>query len=476
VNTRTAGGILLTGALLFSLSHAAYASTPIKAEITKATSSSRQTSSEINVGGTWSTERLEVGQSFTVSTTPNEGKAPFEWYASFPFTLDDGSVVGECTADQATLTCKVNEVPAAYVDKTDVHGTWWARARLLGGAIGTNEGTITLNGEVVKTLIWGDKEGTGECTNDCSGPAHYEFATPENIKFGWSNADSTISWGIKWIANGGVEYTVKDFDAKLGPTVKCAKSATWDPATTETITANQVDENTIKFTAPEGTKTCVAYPPEHTVVPEGQTSATNHAEVNGMKLEATAEVRSSGGTDGDGSTKPKPPTPSPEPSNPSVAPEPEPSKPSDPTPEPSKPSEPTPEPSKPSNPTPEPSVTPNPEPSKPSTPDPEPSKPSTPNPEPSKTPDPKPSTTPAPEPSKPSETLKPSETPKKTEDKPQSDPTPSPEKPQENSPKSPAPTSLARTGSDSTPLFIGTGLLTAGLGALAIRRMAGDKK
>lgn len=431
MNTRTAGGILLTGALLFSLSHAAYASTPIKAEITKATSSSRQTSSEINVGGTWSTEKLEVGQSFTVSTTPNEGKAPFEWYASFPFTLDDGSVVGECTADQATLTCKVNEVPAAYVDKTDVHGTWWARARLLGGAIGTNEGTITLNGEVVKTLVWGDKEGTGECTNDCSGPAHYEFATPENIKFGWSNADGTISWGIKWIANGGVEYTVKDFDAKLGPTVKCAKSSTWDPDTTETITANQVDENTIKFTAPEGTKTCVAYPPEHTVVPEGQTSATNHAEVNGMKLEATAEVRSSGGTDGDGSTKPKPPAPSPEPS-----------KPSEPTPEPPKPSEPTPEPSKPSNPTPE----------------------------------PKPSTTPAPEPSKPSETPKSSETPKKTEDKPQSDPTPSPEKPQENSPKSPAPTSLARTGSDSTPLFIGTGLLTAGLGALAIRRMAGDKK
>lgn len=463
MNTRTAGGILLTGALLFSLSHAAYASTPIKAEITKATSSSRQTSSEINVGGTWSTEKLEVGQSFTVSTTPNEGKAPFEWYASFPFTLDDGSVVGECTADQATLTCKVNEVPAAYVDKTDVHGTWWARARLLGGAIGTNEGTITLNGEVVKTLIWGDKEGTGECTNDCSGPVHYEFATPENIKFGWSNADGTISWGIKWIANGGVEYTVKDYDAKLGPTVKCAKSGTWDPATTETITANQVDENTIKFTAPEGTKTCVAYPPEHTVVPEGQTSATNHAEVNGMKLEATAEVKSSGGTDGDGSTKPKPPAPSPEPSPSTPNPEPSPStptpdpSPSTPNPDPS-PSNPTPNPDpSPSAPTPEPSVTPNPTPSNPSP------TPSNPSPEPSVTPNPEPSKPSTPEP-------KPSETPK--EDK----PTPSPEKPQENSPKSPAPTSLARTGSDSTPLFIGTGLLTAGLGALAIRRMAGDKK
>lgn len=125
MNTRTAGGILLTGALLFSLSHAAYASTPIKAEITKATSSSRQTSSEINVGGTWSTEKLEVGQSFTVSTEPTNGGAPFTWNASFPFTLSDGTEIGTCTADQATLTCTVNEIPAAYADKTDVSGTWW---------------------------------------------------------------------------------------------------------------------------------------------------------------------------------------------------------------------------------------------------------------------------------------------------------------------------------------------------------------
>lgn len=452
MNTRTTGGILLTGALLFSLSHAAYASTPIKAEITKATSSSRQTSSEVNVGGTWSTEKLEVGQSFTVSTEPTNGGAPFTWNASFPFTLSDGTEIGTCTADQATLTCTVNEIPAAYVDKTDVSGSWWARARLQDSAVGTNEGTITLNGEVAKKLIWGDAQGTGTCTNDCTNPVHYEYAHPENLKFGWTNNNGTVGWAIKWIANGGTEYVVKDYDTRLNTAVKCAKSDTWDPATTEDISAVQVDENTIRFTAPEGVKVCVTYPPEQMKVPEGQNSVTNHAEVNGMKLESTATVRSNGGTDGDGTVKPEP------------------------TPEPSKPSEPTPEPSKPSNPTPEPSVTPNPEPSKPSTPNPEPSKPSEPTPGPSVTPDPKPSTTPAPEPSKPSETPKPSEAPKKTEDKPQSDPTPSPEKPQENSPKSPAPTSLARTGSDSTPLFIGTGLLTAGLGALAIRRMAGDKK
>lgn len=329
--------------------------TEIKAEVTKATSSSRQTSSEVNVGGTWAVDKLEVGQSFTVSTVPNEGKAPFVWNASFPFTLDDGSAVGECAANEATLTCKVTEIPEAYKDKTNVKGTWWARARLQGGAIGTTEGTITLNGKAVKTLVWGDKEGTGTCTNDCDTPAHYEYANPENIKFGWSNADGTISWGIKWIANGGVEYTVKDFDAKLGPTVKCAKSDTWDPDMTEVITSTQVDDNTIKFTSPDGAKTCVVYPPEHTVVPDGQTSVTNHAEVNGMKLEATATVKSNGGTDGNGVVKPTPaPTPTP-----SEDPKPAPS-PSTPAPAPS--TEPTPAPV-PSTPAPKPSTEPTPTPS-----------------------------------------------------------------------------------------------------------------
>lgn len=320
--------------------------TEIKAEVTKATSSSRQTSSEVNVGGTWAVEKLAVGQRFTVSTVPNEGKAPFTWAASFPFTLDDGTKIGECSANEAELTCKVTEIPESYKDKMDVTGTWWARARLQGGAIGTTEGTITLNGKAVKTLVWGDKEGTGTCTNDCSGPAHYEYANPENVKFGWSNADGTISWGIKWIAKGGVEYTVKDFDAKLGTTVKCAKSDTWNPDTTEVITATQVDPNTIKFTAPEGSKTCVTYPPEHTVVPEGQTSATNHAEVNSMKLEATATVKSNGGTNGDGSVKPtpEPSTPAPAP-EPSVTPAPQPTPSVKPTPAPAPSEKPSPAPS-----------------------------------------------------------------------------------------------------------------------------------
>lgn len=403
--------------------------TEIKAEVTKATSSSRQTSSEVNVGGTWAVEKLAVGQSFTVSTVPNEGKAPFTWAASFPFTLDDGTRIGECVANEATLTCTVKEVPDAYKDKTDVTGTWWAKARLQGGAIGTTEGTITLNGKAVKTLVWGDKEGTGTCTNDCANPAHYEYANPENVKFGWSNADGTISWGIKWIANGGVEYTVKDFDAKLGTTVKCAKSDTWNPDTTEIITATQVDTNTIKFTAPEGSKTCVTYPPEHTVVPEGQTSATNHAEVNGMKLEATATVKSNGGTNGDGSVKP---TPAPAPS---VTPEPTPSE--DPKPEPS---------------------------------------PSTPAPAPSTEP------TPAPVPSTPA--------PKPTPEAPQSDPTPEPRVttspvpvPSESPSATPAPqqttapvaeqTKLAKTGAASEAAVIALMTLLIGAAATTVAWCAG---
>lgn len=347
-------------ALLMIAPAAAYAAdtTPeIKAEVTKATSSSRQTSSEVNVGGTWTVERLAVGQSFTVASKDGG----FKWNASFPFTLNDGTVIGECNADQATLTCKVTEVPESYKDKENVSGSWWARARLQDAAVGTNEGTITLNGEVVKKLIWGDAEGTGECTNDCGSAAHYEYARPENLKFGWGNDNGTVGWAIKWIANGGTKYTVKDFDTALGTSVRCATTDTWDPATTKVVDATRIDSNTIEFTAPADSKVCITYPPEQMKVPEGQNSVTNHAEVNGLKLEATATVRSNGGTDGDGSVKPTPapePTPSEDPKpTPTPTPEPEPSTPStEPTPAPEP--TPTPEPSKPSEPTPTPTQTP----------------------------------------------------------------------------------------------------------------------
>lgn len=328
----------------------------IHAEITKVTSASRQTSSEVSVAGTWSVEKLAVGQFFTVSTEPVNGEPPFTWNTSFPFVLDDGTKIGECNATEMTITCEVTTVPPAYADKTDVKGTWWAKARIQDAAVGTTEGTIVLNGKADKKVVWGDADGTGVCTNDCDGPVHYEYARPENLKFGWTNSDGTVGWGIKWIVNGGTEYTVKDFDARLNTGVKCAKSDTWDPATTERVTADQIDDNTIKFVAPEGSKVCITFPPDATVVPEGQTSVTNHAEVNGMKLEATTTVKSSGGTNGDGSTKPEPTpttpsTPDPKPSETTPAP-----KPSETTPAPKPSEKPTPIPST-STPTPKPSVT-----------------------------------------------------------------------------------------------------------------------
>ena len=338
-------GAVIVGGMI----HPAIAENPqrIHAEITKATSASRQTSSEVTVAGTWSVEKLAVGQFFTVTTDPVNGEVPIAWAASFPFTLNDGTKIGECEANQWTIMCEVTTVPPAYADKTDVKGTWWAKARIQDAAVGTTEGTIVLNGKADKKIVWGDSEGTGVCSNDCDSPVHYEYARPENLKFGWTNSDGTVGWGIKFIANGGTEYTVKDFNTRLNTAVKCAKSDTWDPATTERVTAEQIDDNTIKFVAPEGSKVCITFPPEATVVPEGQNSVTNHAEVNGMKLEATATVKSSGGTNGDGSTKPKP-----TPTTPST-PDPKPSE-STPAPKPSE--KPSPAPST-STPTPKPSVT-----------------------------------------------------------------------------------------------------------------------
>lgn len=78
----------------------------------------------------------------------------------------------------------------------------------------------------------------------------------------------------------------------------------------------------------------MVYPPEQVRVPDGQTSVTNHAEVNGVKLEATATVKANGGADGDGTAMTNPvPTPDVSAPSPAPAPSPEP-KPSDPTPAP----------------------------------------------------------------------------------------------------------------------------------------------
>lgn len=306
------------------------------AQVTKATSASRQTSSEVTVEGTWSVPKLAVGQHFTVASKDGG----FKWYAGFPFVLNDGIKIGDCEADEATLTCTVAEVPASYADKTDVSGNFHARARLSDAAVGTEDTQIVVNGKVTRTLVWGDRDGSGTCTNDCSSPAHFEYAAPETIKFGWTNADKSISWGIKWAVEAGKTYTLTDETNKLPKAVKCSSGPTWDPATT-TWTDGSLDESahTLTFTPPAGSLVCVVYPAATPHV-EGQDAYTNRATINGKSLEATATIKASGGTDGDGKTKPKPtPAPVPTPSDePQSAPTPTPTPTTDPTPDTVKPS------------------------------------------------------------------------------------------------------------------------------------------
>ena len=313
-----AAGTALTLAALALPYGAAYAADEaapaMTAQVTKATSSSRQTSSEVTVEGTWSAPKLAVGQQFTVASKDGG----FKWLASFPFVLDDGTKIGDCAADEATLTCTVTDVPSAYADKTDVTGNFHARARLSDAAVGTEDTQIVVNGKVTRTLVWGDRDGSGTCSNDCASPAHFEYAAPDTIKFGWTNADKSISWGIKWAVEAGKTYTLTDETNALPKAVKCTSGPTWDPATT-TWTDGSLDESAhvLTFTPPAGSLVCVVYPAATPHV-EGQDAYTNRATINGQSLEATATIKASGGTDGDGKTKPKPtpapvPTPSDEP-------------------------------------------------------------------------------------------------------------------------------------------------------------------
>ena len=313
----------------------------ITAKITAISSGSSQVSSPVTVKGTWSTKKLEVGQTFTVTSDV------INWAYDFPFTVDSGDKIGSCEADKGTLTCSVDNVPASIADKTDISGTWWTSARIQKTAVGKKTGEITLNGKVYP-FTFGDKDGDGTCDSDCSG-GHYEDATPENSKWGWTNPDGTTSWMITWIAEPGTVYTIHDEYTELSAGVKCTTGATWDPETTVYADAELVDANTIKATAPKDAKVCVTYTPKPMATPAGAKTVTNVATVNGLKLERTIDVKVDGGTDGDGTTPAPTPTPTP---TPTPAPTPEPT----PTPEPS-PS------TTPSAPTPSPSATPTPTPS-----------------------------------------------------------------------------------------------------------------
>lgn len=278
------------------------ADNPITAKITDISSGSSQVSSPVTVKGTWKTEKLVAGESFTVESTY------INWAYDFPFTVDSGEKIGDCKANKGTLTCTVTNVPESFVNKTDISGTWWTTARLQESVVGKKWGEILI-GKRAYPFTFGDKDWDSACDNDCGG-GHYEDAKPENSKWGWVNPDGTTSWMITWIAEPGVKYTINDGYTKLSTDVKCARGDTWDPKTTTYISAIQIDDGTIEFTAPEGVKTCVTYTPEPMKTPAGSKAVTNIATVNGLKLERTIDVKVDGGTSGDGTTPAPQPSPS----------------------------------------------------------------------------------------------------------------------------------------------------------------------
>lgn len=301
---RTLASIGIAAALVCGTAAPVFAADiPIDAKITYISSGSSQVSSPVTVKGSWSTKKLEVGQTFKVTSDI------INWAYDFPFTLNDDTRIGSCKTDKGTLTCTVDNVPDTVANKTDISGTWWTTARLQESVVGKTWGEISIGGRAWP-FLFGDKDWDSTCDNDCSG-GHYEDAKPENSKWGWVNPDGTTSWMITWIAEPGVKYNVRDSYTKLSTSVKCTKGDTWDPNTSVYITASPVDDYTIEFTAPEGVKTCVTYTPEPMATPAGAKTVTNVAYVNGTKLERTIEVEVNGGTTGDGTTPAPAPSPSP---------------------------------------------------------------------------------------------------------------------------------------------------------------------
>lgn len=288
---------------------------PMTAEITKVTSAGTHVTSTVSVRGTWAVDKLEKGQSFTIEAGPY-----LKWSSNFPFTLDTGERIGECVTSEGTLTCTVTEVPASMVDKTNVTGHWWADSKIQEASVGRTVTELTLNGKTT-SVTFGDSNGDGTCDRDC-GSVHYPYASIDNFKAGWINHDNSTSWMISWIAEPGVEYTIRDLYTELSDRVECATGVTWDPDTTDKITAERVDPHTIKMVAPDNAKVCVTYTPNRMYASDGEKTVTNKAEVNGVMYESTVEIKSAGGTDGNGTNAPKPtPTPTPTPS-PSVTPTP----------------------------------------------------------------------------------------------------------------------------------------------------------
>ena len=319
------------------------------AEITRVTSSGTHVTSSVRVDGTWATEKLEIGQSFSV-----HANVDLKWATNFPFVLDGGERIGDCTVDNTALTCTVDTVPDTMVNKTNVTGHWWSAARIQESAVGKTTAEFILEGKT-STVTFGDSNGDGTCDRDC-GPVHYPYASIDNFKAGWVNPDNTVSWMISWVTTPGTEYTIHDESTRLSNVVSCSTDETWNPKTVIKVTATQVNNETIKMMAPEGSKVCVTYTPDP-VNPDGAKAVTNVATINGVRYEKTVEIKANGGTDGDGTTPAPQPTPTPS-VTPTPAPSPSPSAPA-PTPSTSPTPAPTPTPSAPTpEPTPTPSTTP----------------------------------------------------------------------------------------------------------------------
>lgn len=357
---------------------------PMTAEITKVTSAGTHVTSTVSVNGTWAADKLEVGQTFTVYANVD-----LKWASEFPFTLDSGEKIGDCKVADSKLTCTVTTVPDSMTDKTNVSGHWWANARIQETAVGKNTSNLILDGKTT-IVTFGDSNGDGTCDRDC-GPVHYPYASIDNFKAGWVNPDNTVSWMISWVTTPGTEYTIHDENTRLSTAVECSTDETWDPKTVIKVTATQIDNKTVKMTAPEGSKVCVTYTPDP-VNPDGAKAVTNVATVNGVRYEKTVEIKANGGTDGDGTTPAPQPTPTPS-ATPAPTPEPTP----EPSPSPSLTPAPTPSPSAP-NPSATPNPTPSPSTSTPVTPTPAPSASPTPSTNPTPAPSVTPSTSPAPAP------------------------------------------------------------------------------
>ena len=69
------------------------------------------------------------------------------------------------------------------------------------------------------------------------------------MKYGWTDANGSVSWGIQWKVDPGTEYTITDETNALHAAVKCSTGPTWDPATTS-WTDGKLDDtkHTLTFT------------------------------------------------------------------------------------------------------------------------------------------------------------------------------------------------------------------------------------